>query len=83
MTIKLSLGDEVTFINKETGEKFGEATITSLYVKTLGTLEDKDWEGHNRYESEEAIYVDFRKYYSDSVGPDTEVKIIGFEFRSL
>lgn len=30
--------DVVSFINKETGEVFGRATITSLIVKTFGTL---------------------------------------------
>lgn len=73
-------GDEITFINKETGEAFGSAVITSLRTKTLGTLEESDWEGHERFSSEEEMYATYRTYYGDSVGPDSEVKILTFDF---
>ncbi|OYV63676.1 MAG: hypothetical protein B7X03_00755 [Parcubacteria group bacterium 21-58-10] len=42
----LQEGDDLIFVNKETGEQFGTATITSLKIKTLGTLEADDWMGH-------------------------------------
>lgn len=76
----LQVGDELSFINKETGEIFGTAIITSLEIKTLGTLTDEDWKGHERYASEEAMYASFRAYYGDTVGPDTEVKMLKFVF---
>ena len=38
----LQKGDELIFINKETGKEFGTATITSLKIKTLGSLTDAD-----------------------------------------
>lgn len=79
----LQEGDILTFIDKETLEAFGTATITNLRVKKLGTLEDKDWEGHERFDSETDMYSTYRKYYGDGVSPETEVKILSFEFRPL
>lgn len=74
----LQKGDELEFINKDTGETFGTAVITALHNKTLGSLEDKDWEGHERFASDEEMYATYREYYGDKVNPDTEVKIITF-----
>ena len=68
------------FVNKETGEEFGAAVITSLCTKTLGTLTDADWEGHERFPSEEEMYTTYRKYYGDQVDETSEVKILSFEF---
>ena len=76
----LQKGDELSFLNKESLEKFGSATITSLYTKTLGTLTDADWEGHERYSSEEEMYAAYRMYYGNGVTADTEVKILSFDF---
>ena len=76
----LQQGDELLFVNKETGEKFGTAVITSLHSKTLGTLTDEDWKGHERFASEEEMYATYRKYYGDQVNESSEVKILPFEF---
>lgn len=76
----LQEGDEIVFLNKETNEKFGTAIVTSLHKKTLGSLEEADWIGHERFSSEEEMYQAFRKYYGDQVKPDTEVKILTFRF---
>jgi hypothetical protein len=76
----LTQGNELTFINKETGEEFGTGTITSIYRKTLGALTDEDWEGHERFASEDEMYATYRKYYGDKVSPDSEVKILSFDF---
>ena len=76
----LQEGDDIVFLNKETDEKFGTAIVTSLHKKTLGSLEEADWIGHERFSSEEEMYQAFRKYYGDQVKPDTEVKILTFRF---
>jgi hypothetical protein len=76
----LQIGDELIFINKESLEQFGTAKIGSLYTKTLGTLEDIDWQGHERFASDEEMFKTYRKYYGDKVSADTEVKIIHFDF---
>lgn len=76
----LQEGDIIDVFNKETGDQFGVVTITNVRTKSLGELEEADWEGHDRYESEEAMYAEFRSYYGDSVNPNTDVKIISFSF---
>ena len=79
----LQAGDEVVFINKDTGDQFGTATLTDVQEKTLGTLTDEDWEGHEQFASEEDMYSTYRRYYGESVGPETVVKIIQFRFQKL
>ena len=75
--------DKLGFINKETGEQFGTAIITSLKVKTLGTLTDSDWDGHERVANEEEMNENYKKYNGDKVGSDSEVKILTFNFKPL
>lgn len=77
----LQPGDEVEMVNWETHERFGTARLTSVKIKTLGTLAPEDFVGHTTYPSDEAMYADFRKYYGDRVSADTEVKVIDFEFK--
>ena len=79
----LQSGGDLIFINKETGKEFGTAKILDVRVKTLGTLVESDWEGHERFTSEEEMYKTYRQYYGDKVGPETEVKIISFKFSGL
>lgn len=74
----LTAGEDVVFLNKETGETVGVAHITDVRCKTLGTLDTDDWTGHDAYISTEDMYADFRKYYGDQVNENTEVKIISF-----
>ena len=77
----LKVGDVLTFINKDTMKEFGTAKITSLKIKTLGAFTEEDWVGHERFESEEAMYESYRKYYGDKVNDKSEVKILTFEFK--
>ncbi len=74
-------GDQLLFVSKETGEEFGGAVITSLHSKTLGTLTDADWEGHERFASEEEMYKTYRGYYGDRVNEESVVKILSFDFQ--
>ena len=76
----LTVGDELIFVNKATLESFGTGEITHLYVKTLGTLKESDWIGHERFASDEVMYATYRRYYGDTVSQYTEVKIIHFTF---
>lgn len=74
----LSEGDVVDLIVKETGQVFAQAELTKVWEKTLGTLDDADWEGHERFASEEEMYKTYKGYYGDRVDKDTVVKIIQF-----
>ncbi len=76
----LRVGDELVFVNKETGNEFGNAMITKMKMKTLGTLTDEDWDGHEKHKSEEEMYQHYRMYYGDKVGKDSELKILDFAF---
>jgi len=77
----LQKGDELIFINKESGKQFGTALITSLTTKTLGTLTDEDKAGHEKYSSDDEMYASFRNYYGDKVDENSEVKILTFELK--
>ncbi len=75
----LQVGDKVDLINWNTVDKFGEALLTEVKEKKMRDLEEADFEGHEKFESDEEMYKIYRKYYGDFVGPDTLVKIINFK----
>jgi hypothetical protein len=77
----LSEGDEVDLINWNTKEKFGEATLIKVWEKKLRDLQDSDFDGHEKFSSNEEMYKTYRTYYGDRVGPDTVVKIIRFKLK--
>lgn len=79
----LQVGDVISCVNSSTLTPFGTAIISSVYTKKLGSLEETDWEGHERFDSPEIMYTTYRSYYGDRVGPDTEVKIVHFSFQKL
>ncbi len=74
----LKTGDELLLINRHTGEQFAKATIVSTREKRLGDLQDSDFEGHERFESEEKMYEAYKTYYGDRVTSDSIIKIIKF-----
>lgn len=77
----LQIGDRVDLINWNTKEVFGEGKLTEVIEKSLGKLEESDFEGHEKFENEEEMYETYRKYYGDKVNEDTIVKIIKFELK--
>ena len=77
----LSEGDEVDLINWNTKEKFGEAKLVKVWEKKMSELQDSDFDGHEKFSSEEEMYKTYRTYYGDRVGPDTVVKMIRFELK--
>lgn len=77
----LQAGDELIYVNSETGEEFGTAKITDVKIRTLGTLTDEDWVGHEKFKNDEEMFETYKKYYGDKVNSDSEVKIIYFDFK--
>ncbi len=75
----LCVGDELVLVNKDTEEQFAKALITKVREKKLKDLQDGDFEGHEKYESEEKMYETYRRYYGEKVNPDTIVKMIDFK----
>lgn len=75
----LQAGDTVELMNSETKEVFGRAVITEVDEKSIKDLDAYDWEGHERFPSDEAMYTAYRTYYpGKEIGPDTIVKVLHF-----
>lgn len=77
----LQPGDELELINKDTMEKFGEATITAVREKPLKNITDEDFDGHEKFESTEKMYETHQSFYGDKVTPETIVKMIRFRLK--
>lgn len=76
----LNVGDKLIFINSNTGQSFGQATISKITIKRLSEINDEDRKGHKPYGSFDEIASDFRKYYRKQVKLDTVVKIVEYDF---
>lgn len=75
----LSTGDDLILMNKQTGEEFSKAKIIWVSLKQLKDIVDEDCDGHEKFESHDAMFEAYRKYYGDKVTPETIVKMIKFE----
>lgn len=76
----LQTGDAIELVSKATLQPFGHAVIKEMVEKPIKDLNDADWEGHERFSSEEAMYAAYREYYPErEVGPETLVKILHFK----
>ena len=75
----LSTGDSVSFLVYETKEEFAKARLTSVRETTLGELTEEDWEGHEKFSSDEEMYKTYSDYYNRQVDKDTPVKVIKFK----
>lgn len=76
----LQADDQLELIDWESGEKFGNAKIENVREKRLGEIEEKDFEGHEKFASKEEMLGTYKKYYGDRVDWNTIVKIIAFKF---
>ena len=76
----LQAGDELLLVNAATGKEFAKAHILYVREKKLGEVGDADFdEGHERYDTEEDILEEYRKYYGDAVNLSSSLKIIKYE----
>ncbi|MDD5032979.1 MAG: ASCH domain-containing protein [Candidatus Pacebacteria bacterium] len=75
----LKIGDGLELMDWESGEKFADAEIIKIREKKFGEIEEKDLEGHEKFESREEMLETYKKYYGDKVDRDTIVKIIEFK----
>lgn len=74
----LQAGDELSFIDAQTGEHFADAVIVAIREKLLGQVETEDFKGHETYKDQDDMLAHYREYYSDKVTLDTPVKMIDF-----
>jgi hypothetical protein len=74
----LNVGDRVSFLNWETKDEIAQAVLTEVRETTLGGLTAEDWEGHERFASDEEMLATYSLYYRRPVTLDAPVKIIKF-----
>ena len=77
----LSIGDELRFVNKETGKSVATAKIISIREKALGYINNGDFSGHEKFDSKEEMFATYKSYYGDGVREDTLVKMIDFQLK--
>ena len=75
----LSKEDIIEFINKDTMNFFATARILDVRETTLSGLTDEDWEGHEKFSSDEEMYKTYSEYYKFPVNESTILKIVSFE----
>jgi len=79
----LKVGDELSFVNSETGSHFTNARIIEITEKKLGEMQDDDFNGHEKYQNQNDMLEHYRKYYGDRVNLDTMVKVVKFKLLKL
>lgn len=75
----LSERDVVDFLVWETLEKFATARLIKVRETTLGKLTPEDWEGHEKFSSDDEMYETYSTYYKRTVDANSPVKIIKYE----
>ena len=75
----LSEGDIISFLVGEKKEEFAKAKLIEVKETIFGKLTDKDWDGHEKFLSDEEMYKTYSKYYNCQVDKNNPVKIIKFE----
>lgn len=77
----LKIGDLLNFQVSETGKNFTKARIIDLREKKLGEVDELDYYGHEKYESQKDMLNKYKEYYGDKVNLNTLVKIIKFDIK--
>lgn len=72
-------GDHLRLIDKDNGDEFARADVILVYEKKFGDLDEKDFEGHESYESLLHMREKFHQYYGEDVNDETPVKIVRFK----
>ncbi len=75
----LTVGDELSFVDRSTGKRFEQARITKTREKLFDLITEADFKGHERYASREEMLATYRSYYGDQVKENTLVLIVDFE----
>ena len=75
----ITVGDIVSFLIWESGEEFAKVRITFVKETAFGNLKKDDFEGHEKFVSDEEMYKLYSEYYRRKVDKCSIVKIIHFE----
>ena len=71
-------GDELLLFNWETLEEFAKAKVVSVKEKRFNELTEEDWQGHEKFESKNEMFMEYSKYYKQRIDENTKLKIIKF-----
>ena len=77
----LSKGDVVSFLIWETKKEFTKAKLVDIKETTFEELTEEDWDGHEKFSSDEEMYEIYSKYYNRQVDKNSPIKIIKFELQ--
>jgi len=61
------------------GREFAKATVSRKTRKTFAELEERDWEGHERFSSERDMYMTYSNWERSPVTPETSLDIIEYK----
>ncbi len=75
----LQVGDEMEFLNSDTGRKFAQATILEMSMKPISQITTTDREGHDLVGEGQQLIKHYETLYKKSISPDDEIKIIKFK----
>ena len=76
----LTIGDTVILAtrDKEKITEFGKGKIVNIRVKTLNSLDEDDYIGHEKVHKTNLLDY-YKSFYGEKVEIDTEVKVIRFK----
>ena len=74
----LSVGDELEFVNAETGDVFAKAKISYVKTTCIANLSEDDRAGHEPFESDKKMLAWFQNAYDKGVTTATPLKIVRF-----
>lgn len=78
----LQVGDDLKLAHN-TGQEFALAKIIGIREKSFTEINDRDFAGHEKFDSYEKMLSTYQSYYGDSVKDDTIVKMIDFKIVSF
>lgn len=75
----LQAGDEIVYVEKETGREFARGSLVSVKDSSLAKLKPEDYEGQSEGDwSNTELLSDFQQTYGEDVTLDTPLKIVRF-----
>lgn len=77
----LKVGDIIELLDETSKEKFSEAEIVNIKEKKLREVDEKDFDGHEKYLDSNDMLKKYRGYYGDRVTMDTKIKMIDFKLK--
>lgn len=75
----LKKGDFLEFFDYESDEYVIDARVLEITEKKLKEINDKDYEGHEKFLNDEEMLQTYKKYYGDNISWNTPLKVVKFK----